>query len=91
MHLKYVAQSGYIELMYLDESGCQLWSPRYSYRGRTKRIEQTDDVTDGSAGVWQPDRSFSMHLCGSFKSESYIARYRLIAEQTSETLGQLDG
>ena len=87
-----MAQLGCIELMYLDESGCCLWSPAsYSYSrvGEQKRIEQTDRRNGRISilGVWQPDRSFKYALaCGSFKSESYIKVIDWIAEQASETL-----
>ncbi len=68
-----VAQSGYIELMYLDESGCQLWSPAsysYSRKGEQKRIEQTQRRNGRISilGLWQPNKSFKYALaCGSFK------------------------
>ena len=77
--------------MYLDESGCCLWSPAsYSYSrvGEQKRIEQTDRRNGRISilGVWQPDQSFKYALaCGSFKSKSYIKVIDWIAEQTSET------
>ena len=85
-------QLGYIELMYLDESGCCLWSPAsYSYSrvGEQKRIEQTDRRNGRISilGVWQPDKSFKYALaCGSFKSESYIKVIDWIAELASRTL-----
>ena len=49
--------------MYLDESGCCLWSPAsYSYSrvGEQKRIEQTDRRNGRISilGLWQPDQSF---------------------------------
>ena len=78
--------------MYLDESGCCLWSPAsYSYSrvGEQKLIEQTDRRNGRISilGIWQPDRSFKYALaCGSFKSESYIKVIDWIAEQASETL-----
>ena len=61
--LKHVAHSGYIELIYLDESGCQLWSPAsysYSRLGEQKRLEQTDRRNGRISilGLWQPDKSF---------------------------------
>jgi hypothetical protein len=86
-----VAQLGGVELMYLDESGCCLWSPAsysYSRQGEQKGIEQTDRCNGRISilGVWQPDRSFKDALaCGSFKSESYIKVIDWIAEQTSAT------
>ncbi len=71
--LKQVAQLGYIELMYLDESGCQLWSPvsySYSRQGEQKRLEQTDQRKGRISilGLWQPDKSFKYaKASGSFK------------------------
>ena len=68
-----VAQLGSVELMYLDESGCCLWSPvSYSYSrvGEQKRIEQTDRRNGRISilGLWQPDKSFKYaKACGSFK------------------------
>ena len=61
--LKHLAELGYIELMYLDESGCQLWSPAsysYSRLGEQKHLEQTDRRNGRVSilGVWQPDKSF---------------------------------
>ena len=78
--------------MYLDESGCCLWSPAsYSYSrvGEQKRIEQTNRRNGRISilGLWQPDQSFKYALaCGSFKSESYIKVIDWIAQQASETL-----
>lgn len=43
--LKLAAVEGHIELKYLDESGCCLWSPvSYSYSrvGTQKQLEQTE-------------------------------------------------
>lgn len=71
--LLHVAQLGYIELMYLDESGCQLWSPvscSYSRQGEQKRLKQTDRRKGriNILGLWQPDRNFKYALAsGSFK------------------------
>ncbi len=78
--------------MYLDESGCQLWSPAsYSYSrvGEQKRLEQTDRRKGRISilGLWQPDKSFKYALaCGSFKSASYIEVIDWVAELTSRTL-----
>ncbi len=77
--------------MYLDESGCQLWSPvsySYSRKGEQKRIEQTDcrNGRISILGLWQPDKSFKYALaCGSFNSESYIRVIDWLTEQTAET------
>ncbi len=90
--LKQVAQLGYIELMYLDKSGCQLWSPAsYSYSrvGEQKSIEQTDRRNGRISilGIWQPDQIFKYALtCGSFKSASYIKVIDWIAELAAQTL-----
>ena len=78
--------------MYLDESGCQLWSPAsysYSRQGEQKRLEQTDRRKGRISilGLWQPDKSFKYALAsGSFKSESYIKFIDWIAEVGSQTL-----
>ena len=84
-------QLGGVELIYLDESGCQLWSPAsysYSRKGEQKCLEQTERRNGRISilGVWQPDKSFKYALaCGSFKSESYIKFIDWIAEQAFET------
>ncbi len=89
--LEQVAQLDGVELMYLDESGCCLWSPvSYSYSrvGEQKRIEQTNRRNGRISilGLWQPDKSFKYALaCGSFKSESYIKFIDWIAELALET------
>jgi hypothetical protein len=49
-------------------------------KGEQKAIEQTERRNGRISilGVWQPDQSFKYALaCGSFKSKSYITRYRL--------------
>lgn len=61
--LKLAAQDGYIDLKYLDESGCCLWSPvSYSYSriGEQKRLEQTErrGRRISILGLWQPNKSF---------------------------------
>jgi len=92
--LKLAAQEGHVELKYLDESGCCLWSPvSYSYSrvGTQKRLEQTERRGGRISilGLWQPDKSFEYALaCGSFKSESYIKVIDWIAEQACQTLTQ---
>ncbi|EKU96441.1 hypothetical protein Lepto7375DRAFT_0439 [Leptolyngbya sp. PCC 7375] len=43
--LEAAAAAGHIDLKYLDETGCCLWSPvsyTYSRIGQQKRMEQTD-------------------------------------------------
>ena len=84
-------QLGGVELMYLDESGCCLWSPAsysYSRLGEQKCLEQTDRRNGRVSilGLWQPDKSFKYALAyGSFKSESYIKFIDWIAELAGET------
>ena len=81
--LEQVAQLGGVELMYLDESGCCLWSPvSYSYSrvGEQKRIEQTDRRNGRISilGLWQPDKSFKYALAsGSFKVRKLHQIHRL--------------
>ena len=76
-------QLGGVELIYLDESGCQLWSPAsysYSRKGEQKCLEQTERRNGRISilGVWQPDKSFKYALaCGSFKVRKLHQIYRL--------------
>ena len=69
--------------MYLDESGCCLWSPvsySYSRLGEQKRLEQTDrrNRRISILGLWQPDKSFKYALaCGSFKVRKLYQGHRL--------------
>lgn len=93
-HSGFAAQEGHIELKYLDESGCSLWSPvSYSYSrvGTQKQLEQTARRGGRISilGLWQPDKSFEYALaCGSFKSESYIKVMDWIAGRACQTLTQ---
>lgn len=64
--LKVAAQEGYIELKYLDESGCCMWSPvsySYSRSGEQKRQEQPErrGRRISILGLWQPDEGVNMH------------------------------
>lgn len=92
--LKLAAQDGHIELKYLDESGCCLWSPvSYSYSriGTQKRLEQTQrrGKRIGILGLWQPDKSFEYALaCGGFNSNSYIQVMDWVASKAFETFAQ---
>lgn len=92
--LKLAAQDGHIELKYLDESGCCLWSPvSYSYSpiGTQKRLEQTErrGRRISILGLWEPHERFEYALaCGSFKSEGYIQVLDWVAEQAQTTLNQ---
>ena len=69
--------------MYLDESGCCLWSPvsySYSRKAEQKRIEQTDRRNGRISilGLWRPDKSFKYALaCGSFKVRKLHQVHRL--------------
>ena len=67
LSLLYSRQSDRRKLMYLNESGCCLWSPAsysYSRMGEQKRIEQTDRRNGRISilGLWQPDQSFKYAL-----------------------------
>lgn len=90
--MKLAAEEGYIDLKYLDESGCCLWSPvSYSYSriGEQKRLEQTErrGRRISILGLWQPAKSFEYALaCGGFKSPSYIKLMDSVADKALETL-----
>lgn len=92
--MKLAAEEGYIDLKYLDESGCCLWSPvSYSYSriGEQKRLEQTErrGRRISILGLWQPDKSFEYALaCGGFKSSSYIKVMDSVADKALQTLTQ---
>ncbi len=92
--LKLAAKEGYINLKYLDESGCCLWSPvSYSYSrvGSQKRLEQTQrrGRRISILGLWQPDKRFEYALaCGSFKSKSYIKVMNWVADKACQSLIQ---
>lgn len=69
--------------MYLDESGCCLWSPTsysYSRQGEQKRLEQTDRRNGRISilGVWQPNQSFKYALfLWQFQEQKLYQSYRL--------------
>ena len=76
--LEATAAAGHIDLKYLDETGCCLWSPvsyTYSRMGQQKRMEQTDrrGKRVSILGVWDPDDTFDYALVvGGFNSSRYI-------------------
>lgn len=88
------AEEGYLELKYLDEAGCCLWSPAsYSYSrvGQQKRIEQTRRRNGRISilGLWQPDQGFEYALAqGGFKTASYIRVMDWVAQKAATTLEQ---
>ena len=92
--LQLAAEQGHIELKYLDESGCCLWSPvSYSYSriGTQKRLEQTErrGRRISILGLWQPHERFEYALAlGSFKSEGYIQVMDWVAQHAQTTLSQ---
>lgn len=93
--LKLAAQAGQIELKYLNEAGCCLWSPvSYSYSriGVQKRLEQTPKRYGSRIsilGLWQPGERFEYALAqGGFKGKSYIQVMDWIAEKAAQTLAQ---
>ena len=76
--LQTAAQSGLVQLKYLDESGVCLWSPAsYSYSpiGQQKRLEQTErrGARVSLLGLWSPDECFDYALVtGGYNAERYI-------------------
>ncbi len=76
--LKLAAEEGYIELKYLDESGC--WQDRpvsYSYSRigahKHRRAGQILWRPHQCFRVWQPEQSFDYALVqGSFNKERYV-------------------
>jgi len=93
--LQQAAQEQHIELKYLDESGCCLWSPvSYSYSriGVQKCLEQTQRRYGSRIsilGLWQPNEHFEYALVqGGFKSASYIEVMDWVAMAAAETLKQ---
>lgn len=93
--LQQAAQDQHIELKYLDESGCCLWSQvRYSYSriGVQKCLEQTPRRYGSRIsilGLWQPHEHFEYALVqGGFKSASYIEVMDWVAMAAAETLKQ---
>jgi hypothetical protein len=88
------AHEGHIELKYLDESGCCLWSPAsYSYSrvGEQKRIEQTQRRNGRISilGLWQPEVGFEYALAqGGFKTTSYLRVMDWVAQKAATTLAQ---
>lgn len=93
--LQQAAQDQHIDLKYLDESGCCLWSP-VSYRRSRIAVQKCISQTQrryGSRisilGLWQPDQHFEYALVqGGFKSASYIEVMDWVAVAAAETLKQ---
>jgi transposase len=85
---------GHIQLKYLDEAGCCLWSPvsyTYSPRGQQKRLEQTDRRGQRVSilGLWDPDESFDYALVvGGFNSQRYIEMMDQIAAKAAQTFAE---
>ncbi|WP_293112597.1 IS630 family transposase [Moorena sp. SIO4G3] len=82
--LELAAAADEIDLLYLDESGCCLWSAvsySYYFKGEQKRLEQTKKRGKRLSllGLWQPLVTFICSLVlGSWKSEDFI---KLMEEQ----------
>jgi putative transposase len=91
--LRLAAAAGEIDLKYLDEAGCGIWSQvsaSYSKIGEQKRQEQTVK-TYGSRvsilGIWQQEKQFEYALVQSgFDSNSYIQVMDWIAKKAAITL-----
>ncbi|MEM9163232.1 MAG: transposase [Cyanobacteria bacterium P01_F01_bin.4] len=92
--LEAAAAAGYIDLKYLDETGCCLWSPvsyTYSRIGQQKRLEQTDRRGQRVSilGVWDPDETFDYALVvGGFDSARYIEMMDWLAAKAAQTFAQ---
>lgn len=92
--LRLAAQEGYLDLKYLDESGCCLESPvSYSYAriGEQKRIEQVKTYGERISllGIWQVEQSFEYALVqGSFTKERYVKVMNQIAQRCQQRLQQ---
>lgn len=91
--LRLAAAAGEIDLKYLDEAGCCIWSPvsySYSKRGEQKRQEQTAKTYGNRVsilGILQPGKKFEYALVqGGFNSKSYIKAMDWIAEKAAITL-----
>jgi hypothetical protein len=91
--LKLAAAAGEIDLKYLDEAGCCIWSPvSYSYSkiGEQKRQEQTVKTYGNRVsilGLWQPGNQFEYALAqGGFNSNSYIKVLNWMADKAAITL-----
>jgi putative transposase len=91
--LRLWAAEGIIELKYLDEAGCCIWSPvSYSYCqiGAQKRQEQTVKTYGNRVsilGIWQPGTQFEYALVQSgFTSSSYIQVMNWLANKAAATL-----
>jgi len=83
------AQEGYIDLKYLDESGCSgVPSVTAIVALESKRLEQTErrGRRISILGLWQPDEGFEYALaCGSFNSSSYITVMDWVADKAAKT------
>jgi hypothetical protein len=93
--LEAAAAAGHIDLKYLDETGCCLWSPvsyTYSRIGQQKRMEQTDRRGQRVSilGVWDPDETFDYALVvGGFNSSRYIEMMDYLATKAARRFAQL--
>ena len=89
--LESAAAAGDIELKFLDETGCCLWSPvtyTYSPIGEQVRFEQTDrrGKRVSILGVWDPDESFDYALTlGGFDSQRYVEVMNWLASKAAQT------
>lgn len=84
------AREGIIDLKYLDEAGCCLWSPvsySYSLIGSHKVMEQSHKKYGSRIsilGLWQAGKSFEYGLAqGGFKGKSYIKLMNWIAQKAA--------
>lgn len=92
--LKQAAVDGYLDLKYLDESGCCRWSPvsySYSRSGSQKQMAQVGNRKGRISilGLWEPQVSFEYALVqGGFKTQRYLEVMDWIALRAATTLAQ---
>lgn len=92
--MKQASAEGYLELKYLDESGCCRWSPvsyTYSRVGHQKQIAQVGSRGGRISilGLWQEQVRFEYALVqGGFKSERYLEVMDWVAANAAQTLAE---
>lgn len=88
------AAAGQIELKFLDETGCCLWSPvsyTYSLVGEQMKFEQSARRGQRVSilGVWDVDNSFDYTtVVGGFNSQRYIEFMDWLSGKAAKTFEQ---
>ena len=88
--LKQAAVDGYVELKYLDESGCCRWSPvSYSYSrvGSQKQMPQVGSRSGRISilGLWEPQVSFEYALVSGWTQNRTLHSGYQLGESQSAT------